>query len=59
MTNDITTGHTAGVIFYGQNISSEAQIAILRIRGGRPVVKLRRNTSASSEGIHATPPRSG
>jgi beta-N-acetylhexosaminidase len=25
--NDITAGHTAGVIFYGQNISSETQIA--------------------------------
>jgi len=34
-------------------------VAILRIRGSRPEVKLRRNTSASSEGIHSTLPKSG
>src|SRR5215471_11246540 len=34
-------------------------VAIFRIRGCRPEVKLRRNTSASSEGIHSTLPTSG
>jgi hypothetical protein len=34
-------------------------LAILRIRGSRADVKLRRNTSASSEGIHETLSRSG
>ena len=34
-------------------------VAILRIRGFRSDVKLRRNTSASSEGIHSTLSTSG
>jgi RNA-directed DNA polymerase len=34
-------------------------VAILRIRGSRPEVKLKRNTSASSEGIQSTLSKSG